>query len=418
MKWLFYANLKYHKIAEMRTAFIMPENLQTTEIYTVEVQCYECALTVKLPLLKENQKAQCPRCGYTLSAIHRNANERIVAFAITALIFLIASLPFKFLSFSANGLENHFDAITSFFVLIDNNYQLLALIEFLTIFAIPTVVLLSVIYLLIPMNKGLYPKHGRKVLAMVFKLLPWSMVEIFLIGALVSLIKIISMAEIELGLSFYAFILFALSMTIVILHIDKRELYQLLAKVEKAHKIEIQQSQSKVAQENPTTHALSVQKTWALLLTAVILYIPANTFPIMTTHFLGQNDPSTIIGGVILLWKGGSYPIAAIVFFASVVIPVAKILVLAWLNYSVQKQSHRLSLQRVKLYRIAEFVGRWSMIDVFVVIILASLIQLGPTMSITPGAATLAFSGLVIVTMLAAMSFEPQLIWNDRKKYE
>ena len=138
----------------------------------------------------------------------------------------------------------------------------------------------------------------------------------------------------------------------------------------------------------------------------------------MTTHFFGQNEASTIIGGVILLWKSGSYPIAAIVFIASVIIPVAKILVLAWLNYSVQKQSHRLSLQRVKWYRMAEFVGRWSMIDVFVVIILASLIQLGPTMSITPGAATLAFSGLVIVTMLAAMSFEPQLIWNDRKKYE
>jgi paraquat-inducible protein A len=138
----------------------------------------------------------------------------------------------------------------------------------------------------------------------------------------------------------------------------------------------------------------------------------------MTTRLFGQDDPSTIIGGVILLWGLGSYPIAIIIFIASVIVPVAKILVLAWLNYSVQKQSDSLSLERVKWYRLAEFVGRWSMIDVFVVIILASLIQLGPTMSITPGAATLAFSGLVIVTMLAAMSFEPQLIWNDRKKYE
>lgn len=396
----------------------MPKILQNNEIHSIEIKCNECALTVRLPELKENQKAQCPRCGYTLSVIHRNANERIIALAITALIFLLASLPFKFLSFSANGLENHFDAMTSFVVLIDHNYQLLALIEFLTIFAIPTSILLSIIYLLIPLNKGLYPKHGRRVLTLVFKLLPWSMVEIFLIGTLVSLIKIISMANIELGLSFYAFILFTLSMTLVVLHIDKRQLYQLLASVEKAHNIEIQQSHSKVAQEDPTKQALSIQKTWALLLTAVILYVPANTFPIMTTHFFGQDEPSTIIGGVIVLWNIGSYPIAAIVFIASVVIPVAKILVLAWLNYSVQKQSDRLSLERVKWYRIAEFVGRWSMIDVFVVIILASLIQLGPTMSITPGTATLAFSGLVIVTMLAAMSFEPQLIWNDKNKYE
>lgn len=396
----------------------MPEKLQITEIYQTKIECFECALTVNMPILKEKQKAQCPRCGYTLSTIHRNANQRIVAFSITALIFLLASLPFKFLSFSANGLKNHFDAITSFFVLIDNNYQLLALIEFVTIFAIPTVVLLSLVYLLIPMNKGVHPKHARKVLAMIFALIPWSMVEIFLIGALVSLIKIISMAEIELGLSFYAFIFFALSMTIVILHIDKRELYQLLEQVEQANGIEISQNTLGTNNDTANSHVLSIQKTWALLLTAVIFYIPANMYPIMTTHFFGQDQPSTIIGGVILLWKSGSYPIAIIVFVASVMIPVAKILVLAWLNYSVQKQSDRLSLQRVKLYRMAEFVGRWSMIDVFVVIILASLIQLGPTMSITPGTATLAFSGLVIITMLAAMSFEPQLIWNDRNKYE
>lgn len=392
--------------------------MQNQETRLDDIQCHECALSIKLPQLAENQKAQCPRCGFTLSAIHRNANERIVAFAITALIFLIASLPFEFLSFSTNGLENKFNISASFFILINNNYQLLALIEFLTIFAIPTIILLTVIYLLIPMNKGLYPKHGRSLLNLVFKLLPWSMVEIFLIGALVSLIKIISMADIEIGLSFYAFILFSLSMTLVALHLDKNQLYILLAKVEKEHDIEIVLSQHHVAQEDPSSHALSVQKTWALLITAVVLYIPANTLPIMTTRLFGQDDPSTIIGGVILLWSLGSYPIAIIIFIVSVIVPVAKILVLAWLNYSVQKQSDSLSLERVKWYRLAEFVGRWSMIDVFVVIVLASLIQLGPTMSITPGAATLAFSGVVIVTMLAAMSFEPKLIWKNTNNYE
>lgn len=368
--------------------------------------------------MAENQKAQCPRCGFTLSTIHKNANERIIAFAVTALIFLLASLPFEFLSFSTNGLENNFNLVASFWVLIDNDYQILALIELLTIFAIPSLVLLAIIYLLIPMSKGLHPKHGRRILNMLFKLLPWCMVEIFLIGALVSLIKIISMADIALGLSFYAFTLFSLFMTLVVLHLDQQQLYQLLSEVEKSHNIEIRQSRHQVAHEDPNIKSLSVQKTWALLITAVILYIPANTLPIMTTSLFGQEDPSTIIGGVILLWSLGSYPIAAIIFIASVIVPVAKILVLAWLNYSVQKQSDTLSLERVKWYRIAEFVGRWSMIDVFVVIVLASLIQLGPTMSITPGAATLAFSGVVIITMLAAMSFEPKLIWKNANNYE
>lgn len=392
--------------------------MQNQEVQLGEIQCHECALIVKLPNLAENQKAQCPRCGFTLSAMHRNANERIIAFAITALIFLIASLPFEFLSFSSNGLENKFDIGASFFILINNNYHLLALIEFLTIFAIPTIILLALIYLLIPMSKGLYPKHARWLTDMIFKLLPWSMVEIFLIGALVSLIKIISMADIELGLSFFAFILFSISMTLVAVHLDKSQLYQLLNKLERTHNIEISASQHQVAHEEPISHAQSVQKTWALLLTAVVLYIPANTLPIMTTRLFGQDDPSTIIGGVILLWGMGSYPIAIIIFVASIIVPVAKILVLAWLNYSVQKQSDTLSLERIKWYRLAEFIGRWSMIDVFVVIVLASLIQLGQTMSVTPGAATLAFSGVVIVTMLAAMSFEPKLIWKNTKNYE
>ena len=391
----------------------MPNKLQNNECSLDEVECYECALAVKLPQLKESQKAQCPRCGYTFSTLHRNANERIIAFAITGLIFLLASLPFKFLSFSSNGLKNNFDAITSILSLINNNYLVLALIELLTIFVIPSVVLISVLYLLIPMNRGQYPKYGRAILNLVFKLLPWSMVEIFLIGALVSLIKIISMADIELGISFFAFILFALSMTLVVLHMDKRHLYQRLADLEKTHNINLPSPLTSVQQAPSNPHDTSIQKTWALLVTAIFLYIPANVFPIMTTHFLGQDEPSTIIGGVILLWQLGSYPVAAIVFFASVIIPIAKILILAWLNYSVQKQSDRLSLERVKWYRLAEFVGRWSMIDVFVVIILASLIQLGPTMSITPGIATVAFSALVIVTMLAAMSFEPRLIWKE-----
>ena len=142
--------------------------------------------------------------------------------------------------------------------------------------------------------------------------------------------------------------------------------------------------------------------------------------PIMNTRFLGQDDPSTILGGVILLWKMGSYPIAAVIFIASVMVPLAKMLILAWLNYSVQRQHSMHKQERLALYRMAEFVGRWSMVDVYVVIILVSLIQLGNTMSIFPGAAALAFSGVVIVTMFAAMSFDPQLIWqsnNSEKHY-
>lgn len=157
----------------------------------------------------------------------------------------------------------------------------------------------------------------------------------------------------------------------------------------------------------------SLQRTIALIATATLLYIPANILPIMTTSQLGQPTDSTIIGGVVLLIHHGSYPIAAVIFIASVMVPVSKLVAITWLSWTVRRghaTSHR---ERTRLYRAAEFVGKWSMTDVFVVAILVALIQLGGLLQITPGPAAIAFGGVVIVTMLAAESFDPRLIWDQ-----
>lgn len=155
----------------------------------------------------------------------------------------------------------------------------------------------------------------------------------------------------------------------------------------------------------------SLQRCGAWLLTAVLLYLPANLYPIMATEFLGREELSTILGGVILLWAHGSYPIALVIFIASVLVPIAKILALAWLCLTVSRGHNRPS-RLSALYQLTELVGRWSMVDVFVVAILVALIQLGALMSIYPGIAALAFAGVVIATMLAALSFDPRLIWD------
>ncbi len=155
----------------------------------------------------------------------------------------------------------------------------------------------------------------------------------------------------------------------------------------------------------------SIQHTWAWLLTSVVLYIPANFMPIMVTRVLGKETHNTILGGVVTLWEHGSYPIAIVIFVASVLVPLGKMLVLAWLCLSVQVGSTFAPAQKTRLYRITEFVGRWSMVDVFVVGILVALIQLGNVMSILPGLAALAFAAMVAATMLAAMAFDPRLLW-------
>jgi paraquat-inducible protein A len=155
-----------------------------------------------------------------------------------------------------------------------------------------------------------------------------------------------------------------------------------------------------------------LQRTLALLITASILYIPANVLPIMTTEQLGSAVDNTILGGVVLLIDMGSYPVAAVIFVASVIVPLGKLLIMTWLCWGVHRRHVKSQRERTVLYRVTEFIGRWSMVDVFVVTILVALIHLGGILRITPGAASVAFGGVVIVTMLAAESFDSRLIWD------
>lgn len=374
--------------------------------------CHECGLKLVLPVLKEKQKAICPRCSYTLTAKHKNAAERTLAFSITALIFLVISLCFNFLTFKSNGIERTINLLTSIDVLIQHNYSILAGVVILCVFIFPCLILLGFIYLLSFMRFNLYPPSGMRISRFIFALLPWHMAEIFIISTLVSLIKIIALADITLGLSFYTFIAFSVSLIFALLHVDQKEWALELTGINKDNVTENEVPNN--SGNNEMANIASIQRTWALLLTSVLLYIPANIFPIMNTRLLGQDEPSTIIGGVLLLWHHGSYPIAIIIFIASVLVPVSKLLILAWLNYSVQMGSQTLQRKRMKWYRIAEFVGRWSMVDIFVVIILVSLVQLGNSMMVLPGYATIAFLAVVVLTMIAAMTFDSRLIYKER----
>jgi len=157
----------------------------------------------------------------------------------------------------------------------------------------------------------------------------------------------------------------------------------------------------------------SLQRTVALVVTAALLYIPANVLPIMTTEQLGRSIDSTIIGGVVLLVHHGDYPIAGVIFVASVMVPISKLLALSWLCWSVARGLPTSPHQRARLYRATELVGKWSMTDVFVVAILVALIHLTGLLVITPGSAALAFGGVVVITMIAAHSFDPRLIWDQ-----
>lgn len=160
----------------------------------------------------------------------------------------------------------------------------------------------------------------------------------------------------------------------------------------------------------------SIQQVWAWLIAGIIMFFPANIYPMLKTSTLVEESEATILGGVVELMHYGSYGIAAVVFVASILIPIGKFLAIIYLAYSVQRRSVLNMHQRHKLYDIVEFIGRWSMIDVFVVAILSALVQLNTLATINPGIAAVSFALSVIFTMLAAQSFDPRLIWDaDRK---
>ena len=160
----------------------------------------------------------------------------------------------------------------------------------------------------------------------------------------------------------------------------------------------------------------SVARSWAFLIAAYILYIPANVLPIMQTSSLFGSQDDTIMSGVIYLWHSGSWDLALVVFIASIMVPLLKLIAMTLLLISVQRRSTWQPVQRTKLYRIVELVGRWSMLDIYVVSILAALVQIGALATINAGPAALAFGAVVVLTMFAAMEFDPRLIWDPLQK--
>ncbi len=159
----------------------------------------------------------------------------------------------------------------------------------------------------------------------------------------------------------------------------------------------------------------SIARTWALLVTAVLLYVPANLLPVMRTAYLGKENADTIMSGVVYFLLHGDWPLALVIFVASVLVPLLKMMALVYLLISVQRRSRIRHRERTVLYRVTELIGRWSMVDVFVVAVLAALVQMGNLATIYPGPGASAFAAVVVLTMLAAQSFDPRLIWDHQE---
>ncbi|WP_260338226.1 paraquat-inducible protein A [Vibrio ponticus] len=410
------------------------------------IACEECGLVSQIPDLEEGQIATCPRCSHTLSSVSLAPCQTLIAYSTACLMMLAISLLFPFMSFSVKGITQEIFLINTVAMLDAFEQSALALLLLLTVLALPALYLVIVTYLYMRIwqknHQGKAIKPSSRLIWLcksIFKFEPWLMADVFLIGVLVSLIKISSMADIGLGYSFWAFCAYTVLVVKAISLVDRFWVWNQLIPNKSVEGVVSGQDHLSVnhvdchqchqinlvsdanchrcgSKLHPYDLQASLQKSWAFLLAAVIFYFPANLYPIMYTTSLGSETPSTIMGGVVLLWQLGSYPIALVIFIASVFIPMAKMLALAWIYWNAKRPKPYLyarAIKRQKLYRVTEFIGRWSMIDIFVVAILVALVQLHNLMAITPGPASLSFAAVVILTMLSAISFDSRSIWSN-----
>jgi paraquat-inducible protein A len=397
------------------------------------VLCRFCDLLQQLPQLEDGEEADCQRCGHELDARQRESALRPILYAISALFMLVLTNWFPFVGMDAAGSHRDMNFLDTSAVLLTEHHPWLAILVWLFIQAIPAFCMIAIVYL----KLGMYIRLPALVQTarLLYALKPWSMVDIFLIGLIVSFVKLLTHFEISLGMSFWAFCIFCLLHLRTFQVVDRHELWSRIAPAPQPIQGKVagetglsQQLKvcncctALVALEQPTCTRCgskvrqrtpdSIQKTIALLFTATILYIPANFLPMMETVSLGESIESTIISGIILMWQDGAYPVAIVVLLASVVIPVLKIVVMFWLCYLTTLPQHERSRHGTWVYPVVDWIGRWSMVDVLVVAILAALVRFDALVGVYPGVGTFVFACVVIITMLAAMSFDPRLLWD------
>ncbi len=400
------------------------------------IACHECDHLHYYELIPKGAKACCRYCGHLLYRHVPDSVNRSLALYITALLLLIIANAFPFLSLELGGREVENILFSGGWAMYQMGMGELGLLIFATSILFPFIVVLGMLYLLVFIRAGQYPPYAGYVYRLVNGLLPWSLVGVFMLGTLISIVKLQDLANVIFGPALFAFSVLLIIYTAARTSFDPATLWS-LSHI-KATQVKPEQFEQETILNCHTCGLLtpasgghhhcprcttplhhrkhnSVEKTWALLAAATLLLLPANIYPVMTVIRFGQGDPSTILSGVMKLIEAGMLGLALIVFVASIVVPVMKLIILAFLLFSVQAGSSWRPRDRTLLYRVTEVVGAWSMVDIFLVGLLSALVSLGSLSTISPGIGAIFFAGVVVITMFAAQSFDPRLIWDNVK---
>jgi paraquat-inducible protein A len=400
------------------------------------IACHECGLIHEEFRLDEDRTVMCTRCRSPLYRERPRGLERSLSYALAAVPLFLITHIYTFIGLDLGGREVTSTLFTGPIMLFRDGMWPLAIVVALAASIIPGIKLVCTILAIISTQRSRVFPGDARFIAIRQGLSEWAMMEVFLLGVMVAYVKLKDIAIIEIGPGGFAFVGVIICLTLADRSLDSRQFWNKLAPQAKkgllsnipsgsrlvdCHTcrqiavVNMDDHHAECARCGSVLHARkpnAITRTWALLVAAAVMYLPANLLPVMTVISLGKGEPDTILSGVVALIKLNMWPVALLVFFASITVPVLKLAGLVTLLVSVQKRSHKMPRDRTLMYRIIEGVGRWSMVDVFMISILVALVDFGGVASIRPGAGAICFASVVIMTMIASASFEPRLIWD------
>ena len=407
------------------------------------IACHECDLLHRIAPLPPGGKALCTRCAALLYRNLPDSLDRATALYLAALLLWAMANAFPFVSLKLSGRVEENLMVSGPLALARAGMPELGLLVFLTSILFPLLTIAGTLYVLLPLRFGWRIPGVAPAYRMVRLLTPWSLVGVFMLGLLVSIVKLLDLADVVPGTGLVAFAGLLLVSAAAHANLDHGAIWPRIGPLPagagpapaataaalgltSCHTCELL-----VAAAPPggsahcprcgsAVHGLrrpdSIVRTWALLGSAALLLIPANVYPVMTVIQFGRGEPNTILSGVLHLIESGMWPLALLVFFASFVVPLSKIAVLVLLLLTVRTGSQWRRRDRTLLYRVTEVVGAWSMVDIFLVGILVALVNLDALASVRPGVGAIFFGAVVVLTMFAARSFDPRLIWDRAER--
>lgn len=411
------------------------------------IACHECDLLQREVPVPDGGALRCRRCRAQLYRELPSSLDRALAFCLAAVVLFVVSNVYPIVGLSVNGTVVETTLLGAVNEMYHDGKWPIAGLVFATTVLMPILQTVSMLWLLIPLKFDVTPWGGRAVFRLCHLCQPWGMTEVLILGLLVALVKLSAIAGVVVGPALWSFGALMFVLAAAGAAFDTRTLWSRVAAVEhrdvtpdfadslpqgaitaaqcglvQCHDCGLLAKVHARVHEFPCPRCgapmhvrkpASLSRTWAFLIAAVVMYIPANALPVMYTNSLFGTENDTILSGVVYLWTSGSWPLAIVVFVASIAVPMLKILALGYLTLSTQMHSRWYTVERTQIYRIVELVGRWSMLDIYVITMLVALVQFQALATIQAGNAAIAFGAVVVLTMFAAMAFDPRLMWDE-----